>query len=390
MSLLSIEKKELVTCLTELKSIIDSKASLPCLKWVLIDWKKGTFTAMTLSGHATSMTIKPKSVVGASTDPLVLTEDKSCVDLKTMLQAVKSTKQKYVNLYIEEGKALAVNMESSVKLEDVSEYPVVPDPMKAKMRVSRKLENAGDRLAKFANYCTDTTDYRPQLEGVYVELYDNGDTNLVATNSYALAVENYKMIDVQEKPLHEFIIPATACKLAKGMGNAVMTKFELQNNMKQVAIMNKNKVITTYVIEGNFPNWRDITKSWAVPSQYVSMHAQSVVDVSKTCKGLQMSKTKWNKAPMVFHFTNKANSMSVTAKNDENGAHLTLGVALKACELESEKFEVQFDSKLFERAMTLFAESEWVEMNGTKNNTVFFLREAGRTELVAVMPMYMV
>jgi DNA polymerase-3 subunit beta len=210
-----------------------------------------------------------------SLDVHVGEEGVALVPARLLADMVKSFDQAPVEFGAEGGQARIVcsNYEGTIRLLPAEDFPALLAPSGTKVTVSAtEFASAVAQVARAAS----RDEARPILTGVLLEINREGLT-LVATDSYRLAVRELTATAEGEG---KALVPERALTEA-GRAAAAEEKgqLELYVDSSQVAFRTASLILTSRLIEGEFPNYRQL-----LPDRYENkLHAsrQQLLDAVK-------------------------------------------------------------------------------------------------------------
>ncbi len=195
----------------------------------------------------------------------VSSEGVALVPARLLADMVKSFEQAPVEFEADGGQARIVcrNYEGTIRLLPAEDFPALQAPSGTKVTVSAgEFASAVAQVARAAS----RDEARPILTGVLLEINREGLT-LVATDSYRLAVRELTATAEGEG---KALVPERALTEA-GRAAAADEKgqLELYVEASQVAFRTPSLILTSRLIEGEFPNYRQL-----LPDRYENkLHA---------------------------------------------------------------------------------------------------------------------
>ncbi len=218
------------------------RSALPILTGVLCE-----VTGNTLRVTGTDLEI----TVRTTTEVDVLDEGRVVIPAKLTASAIRKMPVGAVTLESSEGEfqILGGGPKFTVRELPVDDFPQVPA-----VDLDGAVEINGHDLAEAIGQVTIAASgdaARPILTGVLIENDDNG-LRLVATDSYRLAVRTLKGVSVPTNGL----VPARGLReLGKTIGAA---KIQVAIPAREAVFASDRGVLTLRLIEGNFPNYRQL------------------------------------------------------------------------------------------------------------------------------------
>ncbi len=252
----------------QLVSHIASKnVSLPILNNVLLKAEKGILSLLT-----TNLEIG----VICSVRGKIEKEGSFTVQAKTLNDYINLLPKENVELGVYDGnlRIECKNAKTVMKGLDSSEFPLIPevDAIFSYEIKTLKLKEALTAVGFAVAY--DET--RPEISGVYFS-FKNDELTVVATDSYRLAE---KKISLEKKgEAHHVIVPArTIQELIRILGEepGIIT---IQSNENQIVFTFNEVKLTSRVIEGQYPDYRQI-----IPEEHrtkATVHTNELINTVK-------------------------------------------------------------------------------------------------------------
>ncbi len=237
----------LAQALTIVNRAVSPNNTLPVLNNIYIKSENGKLLL-----SATNLEI----AIQASIDANVEKDGSLTVPAKIFSAYVPLLSNEEVTLIGAEGSTLEIkSKDANTKMKGIpaEEFPVLPklDGGEKFNLPSETLRKAIDQVA----FAASTNISRPVLTGTLWILKDKK-LKIVATDSYRLAE---KIINVESDAVSTFIVPGrTAQELAKILGSAQSKEISLYVTKNQIAFEVDGVVLTSRLIEGNFPDYEKI------------------------------------------------------------------------------------------------------------------------------------
>lgn len=199
-------------------------------------------------------------------------EGVTLVPARLLSDMVKSFEPAAVEFHADDGRALVVcsSYEGSVRCLPTEDFPALQDPGGSAVSVSAgSLADAISQVTRAASH----DEARPILTGVLLEISREGLT-LVATDSYRLAIRDVPATSEAEA---KALVPERAlAEAGRAAGVDEKGQVELLVQQSQVAFKAGSLTLTSRLIEGEFPNYRQL-----VPEGYenrLSISRQRLLD----------------------------------------------------------------------------------------------------------------
>ncbi|MCX6894212.1 MAG: DNA polymerase III subunit beta [Verrucomicrobia bacterium] len=317
---LTIAKDQILAGLQAVQNVVGSRTTLPILSNVLLQTNDGRleFTATDLDVTISCGVEAKVSKAGASTVPV-----------KKLFGIVRELAGTEVELEVDDKNHCSIRSGASFyKINGLAadEFPPAPK-FKEEKKVVIKQETFRSMLKK-TSFAVSTDESRYVLNGIFLSLKDHKMT-MVATDGRRLALVDEEA-DIAEKSQGEFIIPA---KAVTELGRLLQDKGEIEIRLSenQAAFALKDEkgatiLITTKLIEGNYPNYRQVipaeTKERIALSREEFMHALKRAEI--------MTSEKANSVKLAF----TKNNLTITANSPEVGeAKESLAINYKGKEM---------------------------------------------------------
>jgi len=230
---------------------VSSRSTLPILANILLATDQGR-----LKLSATNLEIG----INCWIDAEIQEEGTTTVPAKTITDLVSSLRQSQVDLSVPDDshtisvKCLGVN--ATIKGMDPSEYPLIPSAEGAEPPVSIDTQLLKEMIAQVAFAAADD-DSRPVFTGVHVEV-NNEQVTFAAADAFRLAVR-IAPLPGQEQLNGNILVPArTLSELARILPSEGIAQMIVTPNRSQVLFHTENIDLVSRLIEGTFPNFRNI------------------------------------------------------------------------------------------------------------------------------------
>jgi len=191
------------------------------------------------------------------------------------------------------------------------EFPPIPK-IKDDRMVSLPQEKIRSMMKK-TSFATSTDESRYVLNGIFVSMKDNKLT-MVATDGRRLALVDEE-VDIPEAALGDYIIPSKAInelnRLLTDAGNIELRLGDNQASMNLIPEKGPKVNITTKLIEGNYPNYRQVIPSEV--KERVTLGREELLHALKRAE--IMTSDKANSVKMSF----TTNNLSITANSPDVG-----------------------------------------------------------------------
>ncbi len=183
---------------------------------------------------------------------------------------------------------------------------------------------------KSVNFCSSSTTIKPELGSVYI-YQDSGELLFVATDSFRLAEKKMKVAVGEDIKL---LIPnKNVIELIRFL-SGITDDVEVRYTENQISFLHKNYYFTSRVINGTFPDYRQI-----IPKEYTTTVRLLKQDFLDSLKKASIFSGKFNQIKITIN--PKEGLFSIATTQADIGAHTD---ALTA-ETTGEEFEAHFNEK---------------------------------------------
>lgn len=243
------ERDDLVDVLSRAGRAVGTRSPLPILQGVLVEVAGRT---MHVTGTDLEVTARTALEVEA------IEEGRTVIPSRLATEAVRKLPPGAVVLEAKEGEIEITGGGPKFRFREllIDEFPKLEEP-----DLTDAVEVDGDAFTAAVNQvaiAASTDDARPILTGVYFE-HQEGKLRLVATDSYRLAVRDVPAVDADLSGL----VPVRALKeLARSVGS---TELQVALGDREATFGSKRGTLTARLIEGTFPNYRQL-----LPQEYPS------------------------------------------------------------------------------------------------------------------------
>ncbi len=302
---LTIAKDQLISGLQAVQNIVGSRTTLPILSNVLLK-AEGNRLELT----ATDLDVS----VSCSVEAQVKKPGSTTIPVKKFFGIARDLGSQELELSTDEKHVTSLSAGASfykIRGLPAEEFPPIPK-IKDDRMVSLPQEKIRGMMKK-TSFATSTDESRYVLNGIFVSMKDNKLT-MVATDGRRLALVDEE-VDIPEAALGDYIIPSKAInelnRLLTDAGNVELRFGDNQASMKLLPEKGPKVSITTKLIEGNYPNYRQVIPSEV--KERVTLGREELLHAMKRAE--IMTSDKANSVKMSF----TTNNLSITANSPDVG-----------------------------------------------------------------------
>ena len=242
-----ITKEKFIEGLSQVQHVVSTRTTLPILSNVLMEAKNGEVRLTT-----TDLDVGVRGSVSAEIE----TEGATTLPARKLATIIRELPTSEIDFEVDENNIAQIDAGPSFfKILGLSEdeFPPLPDFDGAmEYTVSQKVLKEG---LKKTSYAISTDETRYVLNGILCG-FKNQQLNLVATDGRRLAMvdADLEFPDSQER---EFIVPTKAVnELQRLLADAGDVKISVSDS--QIAFELNGYLLTSKLIEGNYPNFRQV------------------------------------------------------------------------------------------------------------------------------------
>jgi len=316
---LTITKDQIIAGLQAVQNVVSTRTTLPILSNVLVRAEGGQveFIATDLDVTVACKVEGKVSKPGATTLPV-----------KKLFGIVRELTGE-IEIETDEKNVSSIRSGSSFfKIHGLAaeEFPPLPK-FKDDKKVAIPQENIRGLIRK-TSFAVSTDESRYVLNGIFVSLKE-GKMTLVATDGRRLALVDEE-VDISEKSAGEFIVPAKAInELNRLLQDKGDVEIKFGENQASFALKNEtgfSVLLITKLIEGNYPNYRQVIPGEA--KERIAVSREEFVQALRRAE--IMTSEKANSVKLAFG----KNLLTITANSPEVGeARETMAINYKGKEL---------------------------------------------------------
>jgi len=376
---LTILRKDLLVALKLAVAATDAKATIPILSHVLIAYSKGSLVITgTDSEIQTSTCVPMTDSIDGSDYGAITVPARKLFDIVKQLPAdaeITIIENNNTNTGIELRSGKSKFKLQSLSADDFPAAPVVDADSGTVFQLpSELLANAIKNIA----YAMPNNDARYYLNGVFLELHDEG-INCVATDGHRLAAveSDAVMFPTDEFPNRRSVI--LPCKLINELKGMLDSEESIEVSIDESHIqinVSTHLTITSKLIDGKYPDWHGV-----LPRCRLLVTA----DLARLVRALQQAKILSNEKYRGVRLALSTDKLVITGSNpdqEESEIELTVGY-------QGEPFEIGFNVDYLLSALETFNVSE-VYLKFIDGNSSCLIQgdlEDGKAIYHVIMPM---
>lgn len=303
--ILTIAKEQIVGGLHAVQNVVSSRSTLPVLSNVLLR-AQGKSLELT----ATDLDVTIATTVEAS----VKQPGASTVPVKKMFGIIRELPDSEIELEVDDRNTCCIRAGASfyrIHGTAAEEFPPQQNfPRDASICIPQKTLRSMLRKTSFA---VSTDETRFVLNGIFFSLAE-GKLTLVATDGRRLALVEEE-VEVPPKGAREFIIPSKAVheleRLLQENGDVEIQATESHAAFSLRAENAAPTVVTTKLVEGNYPNYRQVIPGEA--KERITLLREELLHALRRAEIMTSEKNNSVK----LHFTK--NNLTITANTPELG-----------------------------------------------------------------------
>lgn len=302
---LTISKEQIINGLQAVQNVVSTRTTLPILSNVLLR-AEGDKLELT----ATDLDV----TIACSVEAKVKKPGASTVPVKKLFGIVKELGNSEIDFEVDDKNICSIRSGASFyKINGLSadEFPPMPK-FKEDKKVVLPQETVKGMMKK-TSFAISTDESRYVLNGIFISLKDHKMT-MVATDGRRLALVDEE-VDVSENSQGEFIVPAKAVnelnRLLVDKGEVEVRYTENQASFTLKDEKNGSVLIITKLIEGNYPNYRQVIPSEV--KERISLVREEFLHALRRAE--IMTSDKSNSVKLTFG----KNNLAITANSPEVG-----------------------------------------------------------------------
>ena len=345
--------------------VVGTRTTLPVLSNIYIEAKDGQ-----LKLSATDLEIGVTTSFGAKID-----EDGALtVPARLLSDFIATNSDENLTL---ESKATTLHLksqhyEANIKGIDPAEYPTLPDISNDAL-VEIKSADFSRAVSEVVIACAGD-DTRPVLSGIYFK-FEKGFLNLVATDSYRLAEKKIVVAEVESEK--EFIVPARTMQEVLRILSAVenLEKIAISATENQVSFTLDDTQIVSRLIEGAFPNYKQI-----IPTSFKS---SALIDIHEFSSAIKMASLFARQGGNNVKLRLTELEIVITSIADQVGDN----VSRVPAEITNESEEITFNAKYISDILQVLPDKKLLIEVNDKFSAAVIRPEKGDDFIYIIMPL---
>lgn len=343
---LKILQQDLIGPLQSVSRSVGVRASLPVLGNILLETERGE-----LKLCATNLEVGVTKLISAN----ILEEGGITVPSKTLNEVVSSLAGSEIELQTE-GELLKIKsgkFKADLNAISSSEFPAIPGAKDFQIGIPKEVFKENIPQISFASAIDEG---RPVLTGILTEIKD-GRFEVVATDGFRLSHKTYSQESLKGINFKALIPRRTLDELVRLIGEETedFEKIGLAttDNQNQVIFKIGSSILSSRLIEGNFPSWEKI-----IPEKFL---CKATVNREDLNKGLKLASVFARGEANVIRLKISSSGIGLSSETKELG-HQDAEVE---AEIKGEDLEVAFNSKyLLDAVSNCPGESIVIEFSG--------------------------
>ncbi|MEI8290239.1 MAG: DNA polymerase III subunit beta [Verrucomicrobiota bacterium] len=317
---ITIAKDQIIAGLQAVQNVVSSRTTLPILSNVLVRAEPGK-----LEFTATDLDV----TVSCEVEAKVEKNGATTVPVKKLFGIVRELNGGEIEIETDEKNLTTIRSGGSFfKIHGLGadEFPPI-NKINDEKKVLLTQEKVKEMIKKTV-FAVSTDESRYVLNGIYISLKENKMT-MVATDGRRLALVDEE-VEISEKSSGEFIVPAKAVgelnRLLQEKGELELRFAENQASFTLKGEKSNTVLLTTKLIEGNYPNYRQVIPG--EPKERIALGREELMQALRRAE--IMTSEKANSVKLNFG----RNTLTITANSPEVGeARETMAVNYKGKEM---------------------------------------------------------
>ncbi len=323
----SVSTTALSDLISRTERVTSKKSALPILSNIYFQISTGE-----LMIRATNLEIGIEGVIAAEVTDIKKKQEVSFAIsaslVKNFLQQVRSSKK--IELEISDSKVVFISdmAEATVSTLPADEFPTLPEISQENQ--SELSISSTDFISGINSvwYASATSTMKPELSSVYIHTHNN-ELFFVATDTFRLAEKVVTGVSVSSS-LSLLIPQQNAVELTKVVREDETLDITFDQNLLQIS--QKNLRITARVVDGNFPDYRQI-----IPPEFETTTTVLFFDLENALKLSSVFSDQYHQVTIDF----KEDELVINSKGTEAGK----SKAVIAASVEGEKFSARYNQR---------------------------------------------
>jgi len=307
-----------------------TKAQLPILSNILFSTKKSKIYI-----SSTNLEISASVQIGAKVE----SEGEISIPAKVITDLVSNLPKETISLESEKEqlKISANGFSSAVLGMDPTDFPKVPNSLNEKNTIIFSRKELSDCLNK-VSFAASVDETRPILTGVLFILKSDS-LSLVATDGFRLSKKNIPLKEYKGEKKSVVIPKGILGEIGRGVFEMDNILFELEETEKQVIFGLEDTVLTSRLLEGEYPDFEKI-----IPKE---SNIKITLDKEELLRSVKLAAIFARESANVVKIKILKDSIKVSAESSAAGSQETR-VDAKIEKSESGDFEIAFNYRYLE------------------------------------------
>jgi DNA polymerase-3 subunit beta len=361
---LKVLQENLSKALINASRFTTSKAQLPILGNIKLEAKK---TKLIIS--ATNLEMSVSISIGAQIEK----DGEIAVPSKIITEIINNLQSGTISLAAEKEqlKISANSFSSNVSGMNTSDLPLIPQKLNEKVSISLPKENFIDALSQVL-FATSIDETRPILTGVLM-IFKGKDLIMVGTDGFRLSQKKIKL--EQSYKINNIVLPKGIMgELVKTSSEKENILFESKKEENQVIVSIDDTILSTRVLEGEFPDYEKI-----IPK---SSTIKINVDKEEFQRAVKLASVFARDSANIVKIEVGKDSLTLSAESQSSGSQKTKIDA----KVDGEGLEIAFNYRFLEE-FTHYIKGEEIQMEFSNSNAPgFFLDPKDGEFLHLIMP----
>lgn len=365
---LTCKQQDLKAGLSIVNHAVANRSTLPILSNILLGAEQGR-----LKLSATNLELSITTYVDAE----IQEEGSTTMPAKLLSDLVGSLPQGPVELTVPEGthtmSVKTLRTSASIKGMDHTEYPLIPTAEDSGPPLTFECATLKESIEHVA-FAAAADDSRPVLTGVSVEITSDGIT-FAAANAFRLAVHSEPFEDEYILELSLLIPAKTLTELARILPSDGTVQMFVTPNRSQVLFHTETLDLVSRLIEGNYPNFRNI-----IPKERTT---RAVVETKELSAAVKSVAPFASESAGIARIAVGADSLTIEATAEDVGSN----VSTISASVDGAEQQIIFNAKYLSDVLSVIQTPE-VALELTTAQRPGALKPIGSTDYTyVIMPM---